>query len=317
MSNLQRADNLKQIVQMVEPDFNALAKIHNAVHYQREASFALQALKDNSFLAQVASGDPDSLKRAIINVAAIGLTLSPVSKLAYLIPRKGKVCLDVSYRGYIQLATDVGAIKWAIAEIVCKKDKFKFKGVNEKPAHEFNPFDDDRGPMVGAYCLAKTHDGEFLLTHMKACDIFAIRDRSESWKSFTKDKSKLSPWNTDEGEMVKKTLIRRAWKSWPATDTRTNRLAEAMAIDVADDTIDVTPALPEPQDELRIAAMTEIREILKAIDRTEEKFVEHLIRVNRRDLKKIEDLTPIEAEQAIIMLKQIAENKAKANEAAK
>ena len=88
MSNIQRFENLKQVVAQTQPAFDELAKIHGAVNYKREASFALQALTDNDYLASLAMGNQDSLKRAVINVAAIGLSLSPVHKLAYLVPRK-------------------------------------------------------------------------------------------------------------------------------------------------------------------------------------------------------------------------------------
>jgi hypothetical protein len=43
--------------------------------------------------------------------------------------------------------------------------------------------------------------------------VFAIRDRSDAWA-----KNKSGPWATDEGEMVKKTVIKRAAKTWPRSD---------------------------------------------------------------------------------------------------
>lgn len=304
MSNIERFENIKQLVKMVEPQFNELAKIHNAVNYKKESSFALQLLSDNSYLAQIAIGDQDSLKRAIINVAAIGLSLNPVQKLAYLVPRDKKVCLDISYRGYVQLAVDVGAIKWAIAEVVRKNDEYIYQGMGREPIHRFNPFG-ERGEIVGAYCLAKTHDGEFILTQMSGEEILSIRDRSVSWMSFVKD-GKKSPWNTDETEMIKKTVIKRAAKSWPMTDTRNGTRFE-QAIDVTND-IDFMelPAPPDNEDSKRFVGLEKIRTLLKEIDRTEEKFIDHLVRANRRDIKKLEELTQIEIDQAIVLLNQFA-----------
>ncbi len=308
MSNVERFENIKQLVKMVEPQFNDLAKIHNAVNYKKESSFALQLLSDNSYLAQIAMGDQDSLKRAIINVAAIGLSLNPVQKLAYLVPRDKKVCLDISYRGYVQLAVDVGAIKWATAEVVRAKDEYTYQGMGREPIHRFNPFG-ERGEIVGAYCLAKTHDGEFILTQMSGEEILSIRDRSVSWKAYEKDNSKTSPWNTDETEMIKKTVIKRAAKSWPMTDTRNGTRFE-QAIDVTND-IDFME-LPAPtgnEDSKRFIGLEKIRTLLKEINRSEEQFVGHLTRANRRDIKKIEDLTQIEMDQAIAMLNQLADAK--------
>ncbi len=311
MSNIERFDNLKQVVQMAKSQFDELAAIHNAVNYKREASFALQALTDNGYLAQIAMGDQDSLKRAIINVAAVGLSLSPVQKLAYLVPRDKKVCLDISYRGYIQLAMDVGATKWVMAEIVREKDEYSYEGMGREPVHKFNPFNNDRGKIIGAYCVAKTHDSEFILTQMSAEEIFSIRARSSAWRAYEKDKSKTSPWNTDESEMIKKTIIKRASKMWPMTDTRENRFQKAIDITNEVDEISMGPQLLTQGNSEREGKLKDIRSSLVFLERSEEKYLEHLIRVNRRDLKKLEDLTDIELGQATVMLKQMVDTKKK------
>lgn len=307
MSNVQRIENIRQVVTQIGPQFEEIAKIHGAVNYKKEASFALQILNDSDYLTKIALGNPDSLKKSILNVAAIGLSLSPVYKLAYLLPRKNAVCLDISYRGYIQLGTESGSIKWAAAEVVKEKDDYEFRGVNREPHHKFNPFG-DRGKIVGCYCLAKTNDNELILTQMSVEEIYSIRDRSESWKAYTKDKGKLCPWVTDESEMVKKTVIRRAYKSWPMTDTR-GRLDQALDISNEVDPIDVSPVNTEVPEDQRAIQLNLIREMLAEIDRTEEKYISHLTRVNKRDIKKLEDLTDIEITQAKAMLNQLVDAK--------
>ena len=308
MSNIERVNNLKQVVRLVQPEFERLAKIHNAVNYEREASFALQILNNNSYLQQIAMGDQDSLKQAIINVAAVGLSLSPVHKLAYLVPRDKKVCLDISYLGYIQLATDVGAIKWAAAEVVREKDSFVHYGIGKEPRHEFKPFK-DRGKIVGCFCLAKTHGDEFIVTVMSIEEVFGIRDRSPGWKSYLRDKAKLTPWNTDETEMIKKTILRRAYKTWPKTDSRSERLQNAIEIANSLDALDMGPVLEPEEETIQTENFAKIRSSLTALGRSEAAFLEHLIRSAKRDLKKLEDLTPIETSQAIIFLNQLLENK--------
>jgi recombination protein RecT len=308
VSNLQRAENVKQIVMMAGPDFNQLAKIHGAVNFQKEASFALQILKGNDYLAGVAMGDPDSLKSAILNVASIGLSLSPVFKHAYLVPRNKKVCLDISYRGLIQLAVDVGSIKWAKAEIVCEKDVFKLRGLGQEPVHEFEPFGEG-GKVVGAYCVAKTHDGDYLTTTMTIGEIYSIRDRSESFKS-----GKGGPWTSDETEMIRKTVIRRAYKSWPLTNTR-QRLDAAIDVSNEIDPIDFnTPQIESPKAGHRDTHIALIRDLLTEIGRTEEKYIEHLCRTTNRTIKTLDDLTEIEMSQAITMLKALPKKKVVPNE---
>lgn len=303
MSNLVRFENLKQIVQIIQPEFNELAKIHNAVNYKREASFALQILSENDYLAGIAMNNQDSLKSAIINVAAIGLSLSPVHKLAYILPRKNKVCMDISYLGYIQLAIEVGAIKWAHSEIVCEQDTFKLRGLGVEPLHEFEAFK-NRGAIVGAYCVVKTHDGDYITTRMTIDEIYAIRDRSESWKS-----GKNSPWKSDENEMIKKTVVRRAYKSWPKIDTRENRFEQAIEVMNEADPIDFDSVTPLEEKSQRSNLIEGIRQSLIYLDRTEEQYIKHLCTVNRREIKVLEDLTDIEISQAKIQLTQWVEQK--------
>lgn len=305
MSNIQRFENLKQVVVNAQTDFESLAKLHGAVNYQVEASFALQILTNNDYLASIAMNDQDSLKRAVINVAAIGLTLNPIQKLAYLIPRKKQVCLDISYLGLIKLATDCGAVKLVHSEIVYEKDAFRRLGLGVEPIHEFDPFA-DRGAIRGAYCLAKTHDGEYILTHMSIKDIYSIRDRSESWKAGGK-----GPWLSDESEMIKKTVIRRAYKSWPKTDSRL-RFEEAIDVTNQADPIDFE-ALPAPkEDDLKRADnIAIIRSAIDFLQRSEEAYIKFLCEVNRREIKKLDDLTDIEIDQALILLNQWIESKKK------
>lgn len=312
---LERFENVKQLIRLVEPDFNVLAKIHGAVNFEREASFALQLLQDNSYLADIAMSNQDSLKRAILNVAAIGLSLSPVHKLAYLVPRKKQICLDISYRGFVQLATDSGAIKFAMAEVVYERDTFQIQGIGKEPIHIRSPFAADRGDVVGAYCVAKTHDGDFLTTTMSAEEIISVRERSESFKS-----GGNSPWATDRNEMIKKTVIRRAYKSWPMTDTR-RRFDQAIDVSGEVDPIDFdsAPMLAPAEPDKRDQGIQQIRSMCAEINRTEDKLIEHLTRTMRRDIKKLDDLTEIEISKATIFLQSLVDgqNARKAKELTK
>lgn len=304
MSDLERFENIRQIVGRIEPEFTDLAKIHNAVNFKREASFALDILKNNAYMASVAMGDQDSFKRAIINVAAIGLSLSPVSKLAYLVPRGKKICLDISCRGYIQLAVDIGSVKWVKAELVKELDVFEYQGMGKEPLHRFNPFK-ERGPILGGYCIAKTHDEEFIVEMMSIEEVYSIRDRSEGWKAYEKDKSKKTPWNTDESEMIKKTIIKRAYKSWPMTNTR-QRFEKAISVSNEVDVIDLNPTVKT----LDSGALKKARSLLAQLDKSEEQFMEHAVRVFKRNVKTLEDLTNQEINQAISMLVSFVEKQA-------
>lgn len=192
--------------------FNTVT-VDRSVNFEREAGFAIQAITAGDYIMKVALGNPQSVRDAVTNIAAIGISLNPAKKQAYLVPRKSKICLDISYMGLMDLAMETGSIKWAQANIVYKNDTFASNGLDKPPLHSFDPFSKDRGELVGVYVTVKTADGEYLTETMAIDEVYAIRDRSESWK---KDQS--GPWKTDPGEMIKKTVVKRAYKYWPKTD---------------------------------------------------------------------------------------------------
>lgn len=210
-------------IEAAKADFDALLADHS-IKFEQEAGFAIQILKANDFALKVATNNRDSVVAAVKNLAAIGISLNPAKKQAYLVPRNiGKdkpaaICLDISYMGLMDLAISTGSIKWAKAEVVRDGDQFELQRMDELPLHKYNPFAKDRGPIIGVYCVVKTADNEYLTHTMSADEVFAIRDRSEAWKAYREKKIRTCPWVTDEGEMVKKTCVKQAYKYWPKTD---------------------------------------------------------------------------------------------------
>lgn len=190
-----------------------------ALQFEREAGFALQVVTGNEYAMKIAMANRQSVINAVTNVAAIGISLNPAKRQAYLVPRDGRICLDISYMGLLDLAIQSGSIMWGQAELVYQADRFELQGFDRPPVHNRDPFAPDRGPIVGVYVVVKTRDGDYLTTTMSIADVYDIRDRSQSWKNGQK-----GPWKTDEGEMIKKTVIKRAYKLWPKTD----RLDEAV-----------------------------------------------------------------------------------------
>lgn len=190
------------------------AQADSSIKFEQEAGFAVQTLQANDYLAGVAMQNRQSLVNAVTNIAAIGISLNPAKKQAYLVPRDGRVCLDISYMGLMDLAMATGAILWGQAFIVRERDEFRLTGLDQKPHHVFSPFDKSRGEVVGVYVVVKTHHGDYL-THAMAIDaVNAIRDRSSAWKAWI-SKKKSCPWVTDPEEMAKKTCVKQAYKYWP------------------------------------------------------------------------------------------------------
>lgn len=187
------------------------------LNFEREAGFALQVITGNDYAMGIAMSNRQSVINAVTNVAAIGISLNPARKQAYLVPRDGKICLDISYMGLLDIAIQSGSILWGQAELVYQADKFELQGFDKPPIHNRKPFEPERGAIIGVYVVVKTRDGDYLTTCMSIGEVYDIRDRSSAWKAW-ESKKKKCPWVTDEGEMIKKTVIKRAYKLWPKTE---------------------------------------------------------------------------------------------------
>lgn len=199
----------------VRASFEAVS-VDRSINFEREAGFAIQMISASDYALGVAMKNKQSVIDAVTNIAAIGISLNPAKKQAYLVPRKSKICLDLSYMGLIDLAIQDGGIKWAQAQLVHEHDTFALNGFDKPPLHQFAPFSKARGEYVGVYVVVKTSDGEYLTHTMEIGEAYAIRDRSDSWKNQTA--GKRGPWESDPGEMIKKTCVKRASKYWPKTD---------------------------------------------------------------------------------------------------
>lgn len=295
MSNLTP---MEQAVYSLEDSFNEINAYK--VNFKKEAGFALQLLKSSDFLRSTAQGNPDSLQNAITNLAAIGISLNPATKEAYLVPRSRAICLDISAIGLIKLATDSGSISWAQAKIVHKKDTFEDNGPGQAPTHKFEAFS-ERGEIVGVYAVAKTSTGDYLTDSMSIKECHDIRDRSEAWKAFSSGKTKSCPWSTDEGEMMKKTVLKRASKLWPKSerlDTAVQVLNEHEGIDFNNSK---TPHMNESTllEPPKTSDFDNIRALLKAKGRTEELLLAHVSRqAGGIVIEKLEDMNSAQVQCA-------------------
>lgn len=224
MNENEKVEHVFHAIDAAKDQFELIVQNNPSVDWATESMFAYQAISAKTYIYDIAKNNRESVKNAVINVAAVGLSLNPATKYAYLVPREGAICLDISYQGLIKIATDSGSIKWAKAELVYKEDipNFKHKGPAQAPEHIIaNPFDGKRGKFIaelaGVYCIAKTCDDDILVELMTADEIYKIRDEA---KSMSSDKGKKSsPWAEGNypGEMAKKSCIKRASKTWPKT----------------------------------------------------------------------------------------------------
>lgn len=240
-------NNLAECQKVLQSDVLVQRFESAPLSYDAEYSFAIQQLKANDYLQKVALGDKHSFLSAVSNVATIGLSLNPAAKEAYLVPRKGKICLDPSYAGLIKLATDSGSILWVQANIVYANDSYTDNGAGEKPTHSHDPFSEERGDFRGVYCIAKTKEGDHLTTTMSAKEVYEIRDGSESVKKFGLNDSRSGPWVSHFEEMAKKTVIRRAFKTWTRSDKveAESRLAHAVELSNQNEGMELKVSSPD------------------------------------------------------------------------
>jgi recombination protein RecT len=159
-------------IQEVREDFTSVL-VDRSISFEREAGFAVQILQNNDFTMKIAMGNKTSLMAAVKNVAAIGISLNPARKQAYLVPRGGAICLDISYIGLLDLAISSGSIMWGQAELVRENDAFELNGFDKPPTHNFKPFGKERGPIVGVYVVVKTHTEDYLTTTMSIDEVYS------------------------------------------------------------------------------------------------------------------------------------------------
>ena len=263
---------ITDVVDGMKLDFEQRIAAVSPVQYAPEAHFALQQLASNAYLLGVAQNNPDSLRAALLNVAATGLSLNPVKKQAYLIPRNKAVVLDISYMGMLHVAQMSGAIEWGQARIVRAGHMFRLTGINQAPIHEYNPFenDDAAGAIVGAYAVVKLPSGDFLTHCLNMDALLRIRSRSESFKS-----GKNSPWLTDPEPMMKKSAVRGLAPYMPYREVMAQAMTVAVEAEQAQDgeQPEPPPALPEYTDDQMTANLPKWQAAINSGRATPERII--------------------------------------------
>lgn len=189
---------------------------------ESETSHALQILNNpkNTFLARCSK---ESILKSIINIAQLGLTLNPISKEAYLIPRYDnysksyQCCLEPSYIGLVKLLTDAGSVTSIQTNLVYENDEFNIIHGLTIDFRHIPILKGERGKIIGVYSVATLKTGEKQFEYVPREDIETVREHSESYKAWMKDNSKPCVWNEYEGEMFRKTCLKRIQKYLPRT----------------------------------------------------------------------------------------------------
>lgn len=244
--------NNQLTTQTFEPAINRMAELGmDVVQIKKEISFAIQHFNKNPKLLDTL---PESRLAAVVNIANIGLTLNPVAKEAYLIPRwnkvmKGMECvLEPGYVGLVKLLTDAGSVVSVATNVVYENDLFKLDlADNQKPVtHEPELVKAKRGKIIGCYSLATLPDRSKQVEWVDVDELFKIRGRSETYSAYKDGKISTCTWVTDESEMMRKTVVKRIYKYLPRTD-RMNKVDEAIGLDNTSYNTEQPDAPAEPQ----------------------------------------------------------------------
>lgn len=205
-------------------------------HFEKEVSFAIQHITKNPYLMKC---EASSVLKSVLNLAQTGLTLNPVSKYAYLVPRynsstrQTECVLDPSYMGLVKLLTDTGSVKSIECNIIYEGDDIEINMMSEEKISKHTPYlftGKAKGKIIGVYSVALLSSGDRHIELMSFADIEEIRERSESYKAYKNGKIKSCVWTTDESEMVRKTCIKRHYKYLPKTD-QFEKLQHAIDLD--------------------------------------------------------------------------------------
>lgn len=179
----------------------------NPERAKTELGFAMQIFETNTYLQKC---DAKSIFNAVVNVARTSITLNPVMRLAYLIPRKNKCVLEFSYMGLVAMLRDNNCIKSISAVIVFEDEEFEHdiasNCIKHKPKYAKTEQEHNAREMIGCYSRATLPNGEIVYEFMPMWEIDKIRRLSDG------SSSKYSAWNTWRDEMIKKSVIKRHFK---------------------------------------------------------------------------------------------------------
>ena len=204
--------------------------------FKREVNFAIQLIADTPGLQKCSV---ESVLKSVFNVSQTGLTLNPVLRYGYLIPRKNICKFEPGYQGLIKLATDTDNIESIEVQIVYEGDEVEIDLATNEKILKHVPYlltGKEQGKILFVYSVALLKGGSKHVEIMSRNQIDDIREYSESYKWYLGKQKKnewaTCVWITDEPEMFRKTVVKRHFKYLPKSDNK--HLEKAIEIDNED-----------------------------------------------------------------------------------
>lgn len=215
---------------------------------EREIAFAMQHVLANPFLLKCSKA---SFQSVIVSIATTGLSLNPVSKQAYIVPRFNRssnsleACLDPSYVGLAKLLTDTGTVKHMECQLVYENDDIQFDYASTQKVISHVPYfltGKEKGNIVFVYSIATLNDGSKHVEAMPISEINEIKESSESYVSYVKGKTTSCIWIKHFGEMCRKTVIKRHYKHLPKSKEH-EKIENAIELDYDVNGINKPPSI--------------------------------------------------------------------------
>ena len=172
-----------------------------------------------------------SIMQCIIQAVELGFEPGGPLKHAHLVPFGAECQLVIGFQGFADLAYRSGRVASINAEAVYEGDIYEEEGGLE-PKLRHVKMDGPRDPkrLTRVYCVVKLKDGASVYQSMTRAEVDVIYHRTPAYRNQEKyGKKKDTPWDTDYGEMAKKTVLKRTMKLVP----QSVELAQALDFDNA------------------------------------------------------------------------------------
>jgi len=213
------------------------------LEWSQEKAFLEAQIKKNWRIARAVDNrvpaTVDSLKLAVRECAAMGLSMSPNAQLVYFIPRKTRkqkpgetkeeyarvpiiVTATPSYRGLAYSAMNYAGAAQIAAEVVFAADRFEYRGPIQEPKHipTLDNKKRNESDAIGVYAIVKMQDGTFRCEYVDAPTVLKIRQLSDFPNGLMWTKLWTEGW--------RKVPIRRICKTVMVTSSRMAVAIEAL-----------------------------------------------------------------------------------------
>jgi recombination protein RecT len=210
---LSTKERVSDLVEWLTPNF---AKTLDGDE-KLQRSFKMALLNSFSRTPSLLNCTAMSVKKALLNCAAMRLWPDTPQQHAHMIPYKTDCTLIVGYRGLLELMWRSGKLRDIYCESVHEADIFDVKLGTEKRLHHVPDFGEnvdrsDDSKIRCVYCVSVNEFGEKGFTIMTRSEIEKVRGASRG------SKSDFSPWQNWWEQMALKTVLRRRAKWLPMSE---------------------------------------------------------------------------------------------------